>query len=109
MGTPKTLEFVTGRLLWRTPSFGRTEHDHRPMGPARDTSPSAFPLNFPDLLNAMFNSRSHGLMHRVGIRSFYKVRLPSVTPQQAFQLFVVDARQKRWIVDFVSVQMKDRQ
>ena len=54
------------------------------MGPARDASPSAFLLNFSDFLDAMFNGRSHGLMHRVGIRSFYKVRLPSVAEQQAF-------------------------
>ena len=54
------------------------------MWPARHASPSAFLLNFPDLLDAMFNRRSHGLMHAVGIRSFYKVWLPSVAPQQAF-------------------------
>ena len=70
---------------------------------------SAFLLNFSDLLDAMFNGRSHGLMHRVGIRSFDKVGLPAVAAQQAFQLFVADARQKCWIVDFVSVQVKDRQ
>ena len=57
----------------------------------------------------MLDGRGHRLMHAFGIGSFDEVRRPPVAAQQVFQLLVADPRQQRRVVDFVSVQVKDRQ
>src|SRR5208283_537432 len=84
VGTPKAFEPVASHLFWRTPSLRRTDHDHGPARPARDSSSSAFLLDFADLLHTMLDRGSHGLMHCFGIRSFDKERGPTIPPKQAF-------------------------
>ena len=48
-------------------------------------------------------------MHGVGVLAFHEVRCPAVPAEQISQFVARDARQDRWIIDLVAVQVKDGQ
>jgi hypothetical protein len=109
MRTPEALEEVAFHLARRGPSFGRAEHNHRP----------ARPVDTPFLRAASrcvgFPARSvPSLPPLPGACCRYpnppQNRESSHTRAADGLNFVVrDSCQKRWIVDLVSVQMKNGQ
>ena len=48
-------------------------------------------------------------MHGFGIGAFDEIGRPAITPEEFFQLLAADAREQCWIVDLVSVEVKDGQ
>ena len=109
VGTPKTFNTMTAHFLRRAPTFRRAQHDHRPARPLGNASRPAFPLMLLDFENAVFDGRSHCLVHAVRIGALHEVRCPSAAPQQVLQFFVCNTRQQSGIVNFVAVQVKDGQ
>src|SRR5271165_2994680 len=106
---PESFQVVVIDLPRRRPSLGAAQDDHRPSRADRFAGPPRLILNFANLQYAMFQRRSHRLMHALRIAAFDKVRGVAVSNEQSFQFFVADARQNGGIVDLVAVQMQDGQ
>ena len=93
----------------RAPALWRSQNDHRPTRTARHADLAAFTLRFSDLPNTVLDRRRHRLVHALGIGSLYKVGRPAVALEKVLQLFVSDPGQKSGVVDFISVQVEDRE
>ena len=62
-----------------------------------------------DFVHAVFYRGRHRLVHGFGIGSFDEIWSPAIAAEKVLQFLAADARQQRWIVDLVAVEMKDRQ
>src|SRR2546425_2499533 len=99
MRAPETFQSVAANIFWRAPPLRRTKHNHRPPRPDRNAGGPAFLLLLPDLLDGVFDSRGHRLVHAFGIGPLHEVGRPTVSLHQVLELFMADPRQERGIVD----------
>src|SRR5689334_23111215 len=110
VSAPETFDLVSVDLLGTAPSFGAAQYHHRPSWPFNFRSRSArLLLDAPDFPYAVFQSRSHCLVHAGGIGAFDEVRLVSVTAEQGFELLMRDAGKNGRVGYLVAVQMEHRQ
>src|SRR6185369_6305641 len=92
VGAPVALNFMAVHFLRAGPAFGAAQDDH---GPTRTSGLATLPvlvLNVANFQNTLFHRPSHLLMHQLDVITFHEMRRPSVTPEQALQLFVRYAR-----------------
>ena len=59
--------------------------------------------------DAVLDGGGHGLVHGVVVGAFDEIGRPAVAAHQALEFVVRDAREKRRVVDLVSVEMEDGQ
>ena len=91
------------------PSFGRTQHQHGPARPGQYAVNARSVLDTVNRLDRDPQSLRHGLMHGLRICALHKIRLITVTDQQAGQFFVTDARQNSRVGDLVAIEMQNWQ
>ena len=109
MGAPEAFEAMALDFLRRGPTFGRTQHDHRPVRAGDRRAFAGFLLNMLDFENAVLDGGSHCLVHGVVVGAFDEIGSPAVAAHQALELVVRDASEERRVVDLVSVEMQDGQ
>ncbi len=107
--SPEAFQPVAGDFCGRTPTFRRTQHNHRPAGARGDSGAAGFVLGLPDLRNALLHGGRHRLVHAVGVGTFHEVRRPSITAEQVFHFFMADASEQGRIVDLVAVEVQNRE
>ncbi len=107
MGAEGAFHRQAVQFLGPGPSFGRAEHDHRPMAPPRKSMFPSILLNRANLGHHLIQSGRHRLVHRCGLVPFHEIRLIPVTSQQIRQFVFGDARQHRWPRDLVPVQVQN--
>ena len=109
MRAPEAFQPVAANLSGAPQPLGVRSTIIGQRGRVRDSGAARFLLMLPDLGNAMLHGRRHRLVHALGVGALHKVGRPAVTPEQVLQFLVADARQKRRVVDLVSVEVEDRQ
>ena len=75
----------------------------------REFSNSSVILNLLDFSEHGVQSRRHEMMHRFRFGSFHETRLIAITLKEIGQFFFTESSENRWIVDFVTVDMENRQ
>ncbi len=105
----EAFQVVVFDFTGRGPAFGRAEDDHRP---SRSVNFAVFPgffLVVQDLLDALLDGASHGLVHLFQIRPSDNVGCPAVALHELDQLVLGYTSEDGRIVDLVAVQVQDRQ
>src|SRR4029077_17919230 len=109
MRPPKTFQPVAINLFRCGPPLWSPQHNHGPPRALRYSCLASFLRMLPDFRDALLCRGRHCLVHALGVRTLDKVRRPSVAPEDAFELLVTNAREDCGIIDFVAVEMKNRQ
>ena len=109
MGAPETLHAVTVDLLRAGPALRTAQDHHGPARPFGTPGGARGGLDPADLRDAMLQRRRHRLVHAVDVGSFDEARRVAVAAEQRLQFVTRDARQNRWVVDLVAVQVQHRQ
>ena len=106
---PEPFQFVAVDSPGSRPAFRRSKHNHRPTRAFRSARRACLLLNSPDLRDAVICGCRHGLVHARVFGPFNEARSPAITTQETLELLARNARENCRVVDFVPVQMKDRQ
>ena len=109
MRPPETLQSMAINFFWRRPALWRSQHDHRPASTLHLALLACHSLIFFDLVDAVFRGSRHRLVHAYRIGTFHKLRRPSIATEKALQFLVADSSKERRVIDFVTIQMQDRQ
>src|SRR5215472_8954877 len=109
MRSPETLQPMPTDFLRSSPPFWSAQDNHWPTDALACSRHSCLLLTLPNFGNAVFQRRSHGLVHGVMIRPLDKIRSPAIALEQILQLLMTDSRQQCRVIDFVAVQMQNGQ
>src|SRR5579885_2996979 len=109
MRAPEIFYLVPIHLFGASPSFRRSQDNHRPARTACLSAGPGFRLNFTDFNDTAFQCGSHLLVHRESIIALDDVWPVSISAKQRIQFFRRNAREDGWIGDLVAIQVKDRQ
>src|SRR6266516_2032104 len=109
MRSPEAFEVMAIHLARGRPALGAAEDDHWPAWPESFPGTPCLFLDLADFQDAMFQGSGHRLMHAAWITAFHKIRCVAIPDEQRLQFLVTDAGQKRWVIDFVTVEVQDRQ
>src|SRR6516162_7821500 len=96
-------------LCWSSPSFRRSQDNHRPGSRTSNLGASGFLLNRLDIFNAPVKRRCKCLVHALIFRPFNKIGPVSIADKEMFKIFMADPRQDSRIVYLVPVEMQDGQ
>lgn len=107
MGSPVTFQVMSTDVSGARPSFRGTQDDHRPSWSERFARVPRLLLVFSDLGHALFEGGRHGLVHRVEVGTFDKVRSPAVADEEGLKFFVGYSGQNGGVVDLVTGGRKD--
>src|SRR5205085_8775303 len=92
-----------------TPSFWCSEHDHRPARSYGSARGPGLILYLPDISDTLIKRDGHRLVHTLRVGALHEVWSPAVATEQVFHFFVADAGKQSGVIDFVPIQVKDRQ
>src|SRR5262245_18915152 len=109
MRAPEAFEVMATHFARGRPALWAAKDDHWPAWPERLSAASRLLLHLADFQDAMFHGCGHRLMHAEWITAFDKIRCVPIPDEKGFQFLVTYAGQKRWVIDFVTVEMQHRQ
>ena len=66
-------------------------------------------MDFPDVLDGLFHSIGHELVHLFRLITFHKVGRPAAAPQELLQFLMLDAGEHGRVADLVAIEVQDRQ
>ena len=66
-------------------------------------------LDLPDVLDGLFQSGGHELMHLFRLIAFHKVGRPAAASEKLLQFLMLDAGQDGRVADLVAIEVQDRQ
>ena len=103
MGAPAAFDCVAVDLLRTGPALWGAQHEHRPAGAARLAALSRGALDALDLADGPVDRGSHLLVHRLGLVTLDKARLPAAAAEEALDLLVAHAGEDGRICDLEAV------
>ncbi len=120
MRAPEPLDPQAVGLLRPGPTFGRTQHDHRPAGPGQVAVLAGDPLDLRDPVQAVLQRGGEatvrllvrhvdlGAVGADGRVDVHLDRLPAVARHERVELLAGDARQHGRAGDLVAVEVQNR-
>ena len=103
MGAPAAFDCVAVDLLRTGPALRGAQHEHRPAGAARLAAFSRGALDALDLADGPVDRGGHLLVHRLGLVTLDKARLPAAAAEEALDLLVAHAGEDGRICDLEAV------
>ncbi len=109
MRPPVVLSPLAVDLWWTGPSFGSSEHDHRPERPFLGSGSVRSPFETVDISHHGIERSGHELMHLTRLTTLDKVGNVAITAEEMIQFVATDSGQYGWTCDLVSIQMENGQ